>query len=178
MTIKTYWALSVDDSKQYAEAKDAQINAHKAAKDYIENSGFQCDGVFISTTGTVFLGFKGKPTNSDLKKKPDGDHEGFALYTAKANTLTAGVLSEAKRLANEAVCFNDFCKTKWPGVVREVMGQGNSPHSFTLTKTAFGWLGDRVVLLVPFSDQEVINISIIPPGFVELTATEYANLNR
>lgn len=177
MTIKTYWALPVEQSAEHKPAVDAQHEAQQRVKELVQQRT-GCDGVFFGTHGMVYAGFKQQPDEAIWKKKPLQVHGEYALMQPKAKTDAAAALNEARDIALSIRTFNDHCKAQWPSMAREVMGNGQTHTSFMITRTTFGFMKDQIVALVPFTDDEPIDKGIIGAGFVELTASEYAELNR
>ena len=175
MTIKTYWALSAEESAKHEHAVTAQNDAQTKARDYVL-SKIDCDGVFITTHGSIYLGFKKLQDNKMLHKKPKHFHDGCHLYTTKSKTEWNNILIDAEKIIKGQVKFQDYCKNIWPEVVREVIGEGSSPTSYSLSKTAFGFLKGQLVICLPLSDDEKLDKNIIPDGFYELTMSQYQEL--
>ena len=177
MTIKTYWALSVEESAKHEHAVAAQNKAQADAVNYIKER-IPCDSVFFTIHGCAYLGFKSydKPTHDKLRKTVMERHDGYWLCSPKSKTDWSDIVSEGRKIANSAVKFQDYCKQLWPQTKREVIGTGNSPSSFSLSKTAFGFLKGQLVMCLPVSDSEKLDKSIIPEGFTELTMSQYSEL--
>lgn len=177
MTVKTYWALSVEESAKHEHAVAAQNKAQADAVNYIKER-IPCDAVFFTTHGGVYLGFKGygKPVHEKLRKTGMERHDGHWLCSPKSKTDWSDVASKGRKIANSAVKFQDYCKQLWPQTRREVVGAGSSPSSCSLSRTAFGFLKGRLVMCLPVSDSEKLDKSIIPDGFTELTMSEYQSL--
>lgn len=173
MTVKTLWALSVEDSAQHKHAAEAQAKATKDAKKYVTDR-IKCDGIFLTTSNSIFLGFKECQDNPQLHKKPRDYYKGCHLYSTKAKTEWNQILIEAEKIARSAIKFDDYCKELWPKMVISSIGSEGG-GGFSLSNTSFGFLSDRVVAMVPFGDGAV-DKSIIAEGFQELTASEYAEL--
>jgi len=177
MTIKTYWALTAEASVPHEAAVDAQGEVQDKIKDLVkQRTG--CDAVFFGAGKQVYAGFTQRPDPAIWKKNPITQHGGYALMSPKAKTDAAAALSEARQMADDVTTFDEYCKALWPSMVRECMGRGPTHTSFTITRTCFGFLKGRVVASVPFTDEEPIDKAIIADGFVELTASEYADLQR
>lgn len=177
MTIKTYWAMSAEVSAPHETAVNAQADAQDKIKNMVkQRTG--CDAVFFGAGKQVYAGFTQRPDPAVWKKNPITQHGGYALMSPKAKTDAAAALSEARQMANDITTFDEYCKALWPDMVRECVGSGLTHTSFTITRTAFGFLKGRVVASVPFTEEEIIDKGIIPTGFVELTASEYAELQR
>lgn len=173
MTVKTYWALSVEDSAKHKPAAEAQKKASSDAKKYIAER-INCDGVFITTSNIVYLGFKQRQDNPMLHKKPAHYHDGQHMYRTKAKTEWQSIVIEAEKIARSAVKFDKYCKELWPKMVVSSIGS-EGRLSFSLSETSFGFLSDRVVAMVPFGDNSV-DTSVIADGFQELTASQFAAL--
>lgn len=173
MTTKTFWALSAEDSEQHRHAAEAQTKATEDAKNYVIER-IKCDGVFLTTSGAIYLGFKEKQDNQQLHKKPAHWHDGQHLYCTKVKTEWNQILIDAEKIARSAIKFDTYCKELWPKmVIASVGSEGGS--SFSLNQTSFGFLSGRVVAMVPFGGG-TIDRSIIADGFSELTMSQYAEL--
>ena len=174
MTIKTFWVLSEEESLRHKPAVEAHQKASTEAKNYVVER-IDCDGVFITTNNSVYLGFKQKQDNLMLHKKPAHYHDGQHLYRTKAKTEWDKIIIEAEKIARSAVKFDRYCKELWPKMVISSIGnEGGS--SFSLSETSFGFLSGRVVAMVPFSNSGSPDLSIIADGFTEITMTKYQDL--
>lgn len=174
MTIKTFWAMSVEDSAKYRDVAESHRASILNAKNYVTER-IPCDGVFLTQSNAIYLGFKRKQDNPMLHKRPAHQHDGQYLYCTKAKTDWDKIVIEATKIARSAVKFDKYMKDAFPQMLKNVLGsEGGS--SFSITETGFGFMSDRVVAVVPFSNDSDFDSSFIPKEFKELTASEFGRL--
>ncbi|MBV2128195.1 hypothetical protein [Arsukibacterium indicum] len=177
MTIHTFWALSAEESAKHKHAADAHINASEAAKNYVTER-IECDGVFITGSRAIYLGFRRRQDNPMLHKRPAHQHDGQYLYCTKTKTEWNEIVAEAEKIARAAIKFQDYCKEQWPTSITSVLGRSGSGGGFSISETSFGFMGGRVVMMRPVSDGGSVDKSTIPDGFLELTGSQYAELKE
>lgn len=175
MTVKTYWALSAEKSKEHEKHVDAMLQAKKDAVAYIKER-IDCDEVYFTTRNVSYLGFKEKPNNDKIRKTGMERHDGHWLCLPKSKTDWNQIMIDGENIAKSAVGFQEYCKGLWPETAKSVMGQGNSTTSFSITETAFGFLKGLVVMSYPLNDGESLDKAKIPDGFTELTSSQYSEL--
>jgi hypothetical protein len=175
MTVKTYWVLTKEDSKEHEKHVDAMQQAKKDAVAYIKER-IACDEVYFTTRNVSYLGFKEKPDNPKIRKIGMERHDVHWLCLPKSKTDWNQIMRDGEKIAKSAIRFQEYCEGLWPETAKSVVGQGNSASSFSISETAFGFLKGRVVMCYPLSDGEAVDLSKIPKGFSELTASQYSGL--
>jgi hypothetical protein len=174
MTIKTFWALPPEISKQHLHAVTSWNDLNDKAVTLVKDKT-GCDEVLRASNGSIYPGFKHIPPLVNWRKNP-AYCDGYYLMIPKAKTPESIALIEACNILKSGQPFDEYCKAKWPKMVQRVAGSSLSIASVITSKTSFGYLKGHLVAMVPFVEGKKIDKSIIAEGFIELTASQYADL--
>lgn len=174
--IKTYWAMSVEDSVPFKKVADAFHSGLLAAFTKL-NEQIPCDSINRSTSGAVLLSFKEPQKLPWLCKKPSFVTEGYYHYTPKAKTIQAEYVHECRKAVNALPNFEVHCRKEFPNSFVSILGEGSHSNSISIHETRFGMLKGRVIMLLPV-ESEKPDYSFVPEGFVELSNSEYVELNK
>jgi len=174
--VKTYWALSEEASVPFEQmACHYNVNRFQAYLELQEKVG--CDSINTNTNGSILLSYNEKQDQPWLTKRPAYTAGGMYHYFPKAKTPQYDWVKKAREKTKEVPEFQAYCKEQFPDSEVSILGEAQSGSGFALYRTAFGVLKGQLVMVFPVLVEDP-DYSKVPAGFVELTNSQYAALNK
>lgn len=162
-------------------AKTNKVEAQKIARDRAINE-IGCDEILYGRGNSIYIGYNGKPESENpwWRKNDVNWHDGFWVVSPKVNTEQYKALSSIRREYSSVVDalfdVNKELVNKYKDLPRDVCGSASGGGGMVIANPSFGVCedenGDLIVIgQLPFNNPKDL---VIPPDFVELTATEAA----